>query len=93
MQGWYGLRVLWWLGGRDGNLPQRWLRQGGFDRFGPEEPKPHRRKRTPPRFEFLGGVALALAGLVVALISIFSLSMMGYFLWRMIVIDNLFHQL
>jgi hypothetical protein len=40
----------------------------------------------------LGDVALVLAGLVVASIFIFLLSLFAYFLWRMVVIDNFFYQ-
>jgi hypothetical protein len=93
MMDWIGLRwalrqwVVWWL-----------VRDGGFDRFGPnEDPQPNRlprrRRRIPSRFDFLGGIGLVLAGLAVAVVSAFSLSMFGYFLWRMVTVDNLLHQL
>ncbi len=36
------------------------IRQGEFDPFGPKEPTPGRRKRSPPRFEFLGAIGLLL---------------------------------
>ena len=36
------------------------LRQGDFNPFGPKEPTPGRRKRKPPRFEFLGAIGLLL---------------------------------
>jgi hypothetical protein len=36
------------------------IRQGEFDPFGPKEPTPGRRKRRPPRFEFLGAIGLLL---------------------------------
>ena len=36
------------------------IRQGDFNPFGPKEPTPGRRKRTPPRFEFLGAIGLLL---------------------------------
>ena len=36
------------------------IRQGDFNPFGPEEPTPGRRKRKPPRFEFLGAIGLLL---------------------------------
>ena len=42
-----------------------------------------------PSFEFLGGVALMLSGLVIGCISIFSLSLFAYFLWRMVIWQSL----
>ncbi len=33
---------------------------GDFNPFGPKEPTPGRRKRKPPRFEFLGAIGLLL---------------------------------
>ena len=36
------------------------IRQGDFNPFGPKEPTPGRRKRKPPRFEFLGAIGLLL---------------------------------
>jgi hypothetical protein len=41
------------------------LRQGNFNPFGPKKPTPRRRKRKPPRFEFLGAVGLVLGMLAV----------------------------
>jgi len=45
--------------------------------------------RVSPSFEFLGGVALMLSGLVTGCISIFSLSLFAYFLWRMVIWQSL----
>ena len=45
--------------------------------------------RVSPSFEFLGGVALMLSGVVIGCISIFSLSLFAYFLWRMLIWQSL----
>ena len=45
--------------------------------------------RVSPNFEFLESVALMLSGLVIGCISIFSLSLFAYFLWRMVIWQSL----
>ena len=54
-----------------------------------EEPTLSRCHRVSPSFEFLGGVALMLSRLVIGCISIFSLSLFAYFLWRMVIWQSL----
>ena len=45
--------------------------------------------RVSPSFEFLESVALMLSELVIGCISIFSLSLFAYFLWRMVIWQSL----
>ena len=54
-----------------------------------EDPTLSRCHCVSPSFEFLGGVALMLSGLVIGCISIFSLSLFAYFLWRMVIWQSL----
>jgi hypothetical protein len=60
-----------------------------LDSFGIEDPTPSKCHRKSPSSEFLGGVALMTARLVLDCISVFSLSLFAYFLWRMVIRQSL----
>ena len=55
------------------------VRQGEFEPFGPKEPTPGRRKRSPPRFEFLGAIGLLLGIFGVIGFLIFKFSIFIYY--------------